>query len=295
VKRSNHSIVLSFVLSALGVAVSAGLLAGCASLGGLAGGIRKPQARIVKTEIEALSFEGASLRFDVEITNPNPVGIQLSGFDYELSVEGTPLFSGRVDRSLGVAARGRSVVPVPVELAFRQVLDTDSTVAAQDEFAYGLVTGFSFELPVLGRVRVPVATAGTLPVVRAPGLKVTALRVQSLSLSGASLLLELEVENRNGFGLALQGLEYSFSVNGQPWASGAASRALSLEAHARDRTELAFQLSFAALGRSAYQLLVGGGSLRYDLQGALELATTLPLLPRARFPLDLQGDVRVSR
>ena len=284
--------ILSLVLAA---AAAGALVAGCASLGELSRGIQKPQARIVGTAIETLSFEGAALRFDVEITNPNPVGIELAGFDYELVIEGEPFVSGKVDRRVGVAARGRSVVPVPVELTFQRVFDSVTRVAAQDEFAYALATGFSFDLPVLGRVRVPVSTAGTLPVVRAPRLRVSSLRVQSLSLSGASLVLAVEVENRNGFGLSLEGLDYAFAGNGQPWAAGSAARPLGLGPHALGRIDLSFQISFAALGRSAYQLLLGGGPLRYELQADLELGTSLPVLPKASLPLRLQGEVQVVR
>ena len=278
----------------IAAAAAGALLLGCASLG-LGRIIERPEARVVATVVESLSFEGVSLRFDVEITNPNPVGITLAGFDYDLAVEGTPFVAGRVDRTVGVAARGRSVVPVPVELAFENLYAAVRQVAEQDQFAYHLATGFSFDLPVLGRVRVPVSTAGTLPVVRVPRLRVSALRLDSLSLSGASLVLSLELENRNAFGMSLRGLEYSFAGNGQPWAAGAVERAVSLDPGGRGRVDLGFQISFAAVGRSAYQLLAVGGPLRYELLADLSLGTTLPLLPQASLPLRTEGELRVAR
>ena len=80
------AVVLAFVL-----------LSGCESLRDAAEGMRKPQLRIASTELQALSFSGVTLVFNVEIRNPNPIGISLAGFDYQLQIEEDPFVSGEVE------------------------------------------------------------------------------------------------------------------------------------------------------------------------------------------------------
>jgi LEA14-like dessication related protein len=254
---------------------------------------------VLQVEIVTLSFEGVSLRADVELSNPNPIGIELAGYDYELAVEGHPLVSGTVEQRTAVAARGRSVIAVPATLRFAALSRSGASIgegrSGEDELPYRISAGLAFDLPVLGRIRVPVGTEGRLPLVRPPAVRLASLRVVALSLSGASLLLGLEVENPNGFGLSLEGMSYSFAGDGQRWASGALVRPLALAPRTGGQLDVDMQLGFASLGRTVYQRLAAGGALRYDLTGVLEVGTTLALLPRASIPVQLAGEIRLTR
>ena len=71
------------------VAVMVVGLTGCETVEKLAGGIRKPRVKVVGAEVTGLSFEAISLQFDVEVDNPNPIGIEMAGFDYELLMDGS--------------------------------------------------------------------------------------------------------------------------------------------------------------------------------------------------------------
>jgi len=84
-------------------------------------------------------------------------------------------------------------------------------------------------------------------------------------------------------------------VAGQDGASGAASGGLQGAQRGRGLLELPISLSFAAIGQSAYRLLAGTAPLDYGLSGAVSFATSLPLLPKATLPVNLQGQVRLLR
>ena len=269
------------------------VLVGCASLGGPV--IRTPTAEVVGVVVESLTFQGARLRFDVEISNPNAVGVRLAGFDYDLEVEGARVLGGRIDHDVALAARGRSIVPVPVELAFADLIALVQGLADRDESPYTMTVGLSFRLPVLGTVRVAVARSGTLPVVRPPQLSVTGLRLHRLTLQGASLVLELEVRSPNGFAVWLDSLEYSLTVAGERWAAGTMRRTVPLLNRRAARLELPVDLSFTAVGQSARNILAGRDPLAYALEAEISLRTSLPLLPRATIPVELSGEIGLAR
>jgi LEA14-like dessication related protein len=257
--------------------------------------MRRPEVRIASTELESLSFSGLTLRFDVEVNNPNPIGIALAGFDYELQIEDIPFVSGEVNERVSIDARDRSIIPLPVELGFEEIAQTIDSLEGRDEMSYRLSSGFSFNLPVLGRFRMPVQTEGTFPILRPPRLRVAGLRLNEISLSGASLELELDMVNRNSFRVFVQSLEYRFRVDGRDWASGMRQERVRVPDYDTVRLTLPVELDFTSVGSGIYQLILGGQSLEYALEAKVEVGTSLRELEKATLPFNLSGDLRIQR
>lgn len=269
-------------------------MAGCESFN-LSGMLRKPEVAVSGAEIEQLGFEEARVRFDVKLTNPNPVGVRLSGFDYRLTLDSAEFLSGSVDQAVSIAARGTSTVPVPVSFRYQDLFAAAARLADAAETPYEMSVGFSFDLPVLGRVRIPASFKGVIPVIRAPSVSVAGLKLERLTLGAASLVLSLDVRNPNGFSLALQGLDYRFEVGGRQWVQGAAARAAAIAAHGAGRIEVQIQLDLAAAGRTVAELLTRRGPVAYVLDARLVVGTPLPLLKSAEVPVHLSGEVQISR
>ena len=286
------------ILAVIGVALALLFAVSCESLRDAVEVMRKPEVRIAGTELEALSFSGLTLRFDVEIKNPNPIGIGLSGFDYELQIEDNPFVSGQVQDKVTISARDRSIIPLPVELGFEEIAQTIDALApraGKEQAAYRLSSGFSFDLPVLGRIRIPVETEGSFPILRAPRLQVNRLRLNEISLSGASLSLDLQLINRNSFKVFVESLEYRFQVNEQDWASGMRQERVRIPENDSAELTIPIDLDFGSLGRGVYQLILGGQRLKYVLEANVEVGTSLRGLKEASLPFELSGQLSVGR
>jgi len=286
------------ILAVIGVALALLFAVSCESLRDAVEVMRKPEVRIAGTELEALSFSGLTLRFDVEIKNPNPIGIGLSGFDYELQIEDNPFVSGQVQDKVTISARDRSIIPLPVELGFEEIAQTIDALApraGKEQAAYRLSSGFSFDLPVLGRIRIPVETEGSFPILRAPRLQVNRLRLNEISLSGADLSLDLQLINRNSFKVFVESLEYRFQVNEQDWASGMRQERVRIPENDSAELTIPIDLDFGSLGRGVYQLILGGQRLKYVLEANVEVGTSLRGLKEASLPFELSGQLSVGR
>jgi LEA14-like dessication related protein len=281
-----------FAVLALGTLL---VLSGCESLSGLGDVIRKPEVRVIGVEIEELTFQGMRMRFDVEIQNPNPVGVQLAGFDYRFEVDGATMVNGNLEERFGLEPRGRSVIPVPVEFTFEQLLAAVSGIADREESDYQITVGLSFQLPVLENVRVSATRDGVLPVIRVPRIAVKGLRVRDLTLQRASLVLGVEVKNPNGFLLTLSSLDYRFGVSGRPWASGKMHQQTAIGRQETTRLSLPMEIRFSDIGQSVRRILAGTRPLSYELQVEMKLGTDLPLLPEATLALDRSGEVSITR
>jgi LEA14-like dessication related protein len=268
------------------------LVAGCATLADV---IERPTARIVGAEITGLSFDAAELTFDVEIENPNPVGVRLAVIDYELFFDEYSFLRGETEEGLEIAANGTSVVRIPVGIGYTELRDSVRSLADERETAYRFDAGVSVEVPVLGRVRLPIERTGTIPVVRPPRVRVRELRIDRLGFSGADLVLGLSVANPNGFGLSLETLDYALRVNGELWGSARVTERAPIGDGGEAELSIPVSLDFGAMGRSVRNLLLGDGTVAYNLSGSLEVGTTLELLGQATLPLSVDGEIGITR
>lgn len=277
--------------------VAIGLLAalfGCATIKSLVS-VERPQVRAEGAELTALSFDGAEVTVELIIDNPNPIGISMSGFSYELLIEGNQFLDGDISEAIQIDAMDSSSLKVPVAFGFRDLADTVRSLGDAEEAAYEVSLALRFDLPVLGQVSVPVRVDGTFPVVRVPTVRLEAVYLDSLSLSGADMRLELTMYNPNIFGLSIDSLSYEFSVEGNPWVSGTAPHRQAIAPKQESVLSLPFTLRFLSLGRTVRTTLLGQNSLQYELGLATAVGTDLALIPSVNLPFSVGGTVPLRR
>ncbi|MEJ2692173.1 MAG: LEA type 2 family protein [Candidatus Thiodiazotropha sp.] len=268
------------------------LLAGCTSMDrvGQALEARKPTAQVTGVKLTGLDMEGVNLAFDVKVNNPNPVGISLAGLDYDLKLLGSRFLQGEQPAGLKVAAKGNSQVQVPLRLGFQQLMSSYRQLKGAQRADYQLDLGMGFDVPILGRVRVPVSYKGEFPVPRMPEIRLRSLDIRQLSMSGAKLLLQMEVDNPNAFSLLLGKLDYNLKLNGYNVGSGLIDKPVNIEQGGKDVIELPVSLDFAQAGLGLYKALLGSG-ISYDLSGSMDASSSNAMLQAFRIPLDKQGRI----
>jgi LEA14-like dessication related protein len=254
---------------------------------------QKPTAQVKGVRLTGLDFDGLDLAFDVNVENPNPVGISLAGLDYDLKLLGSRFLQGDQPMGLKVAAKGSSQVEVPMRLGFQKLMSTYQQLKTARQAGYELDLGMGFDVPVLGRVRVPVSYKGEIPVPKMPDVKLKSLDVQQLSMSGAKLLLQLQVDNPNDFSLLLDKLNYNLKLNGFDVGGGLLEKSVNINQGGQGVIGLPVSLDFAQAGMGLYSALLGKG-MSYDLSGSMNAASSNPILKRFHIPLDKQGNVSLK-
>ncbi|HGY56015.1 MAG TPA: hypothetical protein ENK44_09950 [Caldithrix abyssi] len=254
--------------------------------------IKNPQAKISNVKITDLSIEKADLVFDIAVSNPNRVGITLAGFDYDLLLNNQSFLKGNRNETLKIAAQGTSSVQLPLSLNFTDIYKTYKALAKEDNITYALKTGLNFDLPVLGKVRVPVETKGSVPTIKLPGVKLQALKLKNLGFTGADLQLVLQIDNPNGFDVNLNRFKYDFRVAGQKWVQGQIKKPTSVPQKGKATLSVPIALNFLEIGKSALNLINNGNKLNYRLSGGAEVGSPLPIL--RNFPLDFNYEGKID-
>lgn len=251
--------------------------------------VRRPEVRFVGSRLTGLSFREAGFMFDIQIQNPNPLGVKLAGFDYDFLINGSSFVNGDQEEGLEIKPQGEHTVHLPISFEFSSLYNAIESLRHNDNSTYELNCGLSFDLPILGPVRVPLSTSGNLPLVKLPKVHLDGLKLKHLSLSGADLELAVRLNNPNAFSMILERFNYQLNINGQSWASGEALQKTKLTERGEGVLAIPLSLNFTQIGRSVYGMLTGDQSFDYQLQGDLDVTSSFPLLEKANLPFDLTG------
>jgi LEA14-like dessication related protein len=256
---------------------------------------RKPSASIDSTRVTGFDFDAARLLVDVRVDNPNPVGIEIAGLDYELRLNGERVLTGdSTDRS-DIPARGSGTVAVPITLNYGDLADRVAHLRGRDTVDYAIDLGIMVDVPLLGKRRLPATASGTVPIPQRPEIALRDLRVERLNLGGARVVLDVAVSNPNAFALALKALQYDLNINGSDWASGSLNELTRVGAGERSTLSVPIDLDFAAIGSGVRALLMAGARTDYDLSGVLSGTAGPDLFGDFELSFEETGTIGVAR
>jgi len=269
-------------------------LVGCSTLQQLAD-IQKPQVSLDNVQITGLSFDDISLMFDVAIENPNNLSVSLAGFEYDFLLNENSFIQGQMNEQLIIQAQSKSMVNVPVNMEFSNIYSNYKDIESKDSSSYQLNMGLYFDIPVIGKTRIPLSTQGSIPLIKFPEIKVTSLKLDDMSLTSAKLTLNVLLDNPNAIGLLLNQLNYSFVVNGNNWISGSNDTRQKIAQNSKNNLEIPIQLNFLQMGQTAYGILTGNTNIEYSFKGLMNMEGNNNLLQNRDITIDQKGALNIIK
>jgi LEA14-like dessication related protein len=240
-------------------------LSGCATLDQM---VKKPTATFSGVKLtHADLLEGTAI-FNFDVYNPNPIGIPASRITYDLKLNGKHFTKGELDRGVSLPAGTTSPMAIPVTIRYLDFFDSLTQLWRTRQAAYDLRGGFT-----VGPFTIPFQAQGRFELPRLPKISLESIRIERLSLLGASLDCTVKMDNPNDFNLLLKRLDYGLKLDDTTFAQASALPKGPIQGNDRSLMNLALDVSFSQLGRSAYQLLMGN-SAAYALDGGLVFDAT---------------------
>lgn len=288
IKRTKYFLLSLFVMFAL---------SGCSELLNLLklSSIKEPTAHISNTQITGLSFTKVDLMFDVNINNPNDVAIDLAGLDYNLKINNNVLVSGNQKEPLEINAMASSSVQIPVSVNYNDLYKAIQSLSQKDKSGYSFEGGLSFNLPVLGDVRVPVSTSGEIPLLKLPKIRLSKLILKSYSWSSASLELDIAINNYAGMNLIFNNLSYGLDIAGNTWVNGAITDKISVTPNGEKNIKVPFRLNFIEMGRSLYDLVAGDAELEYSFDSSADVLLDYPLFKKENLKFEDLSKIKIFK
>lgn len=255
---------------------------------------QRPQVSVADQRVTGLDFEHVEIAFGIRVDNPNPVGIDLQGLDYDLKLDGRSFLTGKQDKTMQVAASGASRVELPLSLTFKEIKAGLSGLKGKDEVPYELTTGLMIKVPLLGSFRYPVVSRGVMPVPQLPVISLQSLKLESLNFSGATLSLKLLVDNPNNFSVALDSLDYDLKINGQHLAHGSSSTLGNIKEKQKSVISLPLSISLMNLSSGISDVLKSRETLNYTIAGKLSGSSSNKLIGHFDMPIERSGNVKLN-
>lgn len=265
------------------------LMTSCASLRDAAD-IQEPEVRFSNMSIQTINFEGVTLLFDFNVTNPNRLDISADSYNYEFLINGQSFISGTQNERLDIGRESTSTIQVPVSMTFANLYESFRSVLRQDSVSYRMDTAVSFSLPVIGSRTVPVQAEGNLPIPKVPRIQFGDFEMKRLSFSGAELDISFRVSNPNPFGITLAGADYSLQVNGKEWLDTRLGESIRVDSSESREIIIPIELSASQMGSALVEMMGGRKEFDYQLTGQARVFADIEgFTDEQTVPFDLEG------
>ena len=268
------------------------ILSGCAELEDF---VSIPTARVDSVEISGIDFDSVTILVNVEIDNPNPLGLTLDAYDYRLEAWQSDIVKGRVEDPVSLRPDGRSKLPIPVTMTFTELADAGASLIGADSIPLDIGLGLEIAIPYMGAIRLDLSAFIDIPIPRPPTIVPVRLKVDSINMSGARISLEMELGNPNSFGMDIIRLSGLFLVGGNPWGEISLEERINLTPGSRQSAVVGARISFADVGRSAWNLLSGSGRIQVTMSGESDIGMDIPGFQGSGLEWNADADVSIVR
>lgn len=255
-RKTNHCRYLMLLIAIAGVGLIC--LNGCA---GMDSASFRPTATFSGMNLTQADLFQSTAVFNFNIHNPNPIPLRTGSITYDLNLDGRDLAAGTLNQGISLAAAGNSTVSVPVTIQYLDFFESMTQMWNKKSANYSLTGGFD-----VGPVRIPFKAQGKFNLPKMPKLSLDSIKIQGLSMSGASLKGKLKMDNLNAFNFLFKRLDYNLNLGSTSLARANAVPQGPIKANSSSIINFNIDISFAQLGFSAYQLLKGSGS-NYTMRG----------------------------
>jgi LEA14-like dessication related protein len=181
-----------------------------------------PKLTINAVNITDIDADGVSLSVSVTVDNPLPTAFRARQVRYTAFVARTPVLEEAYAKPITVQPNGRTSLTIPARLRLKTLTGVLKTLARKhvDSTTYGIRAAFDLDLPLLGQKTFTRTIEERGPTLYLPTFALKKLAVGKLNLKNQDLAATVEIGNPNAFGLQLDELTYSVSIDGKLVAAG---------------------------------------------------------------------------
>lgn len=247
-----------------------------------------PKVHFDRLNVDAIDFQHADVDFVFRVDNPNPIGVGLADYSYDLSLEEVPFLEGTNDAGFDLEANGSSELALPLDLAWTQIFETIDATRGEDLVDFRLGGAMGFDTPA-GKVDIPFDEEGDFPALRTPTFRFQALRVPKVGLTTADIEVDLGVDNPHGATLFFDRFDYGLSLGGVEVADGLVST-FAVDGATEGTLTLPVSVNLLSVGEVVLDA-IAGERIDLGLDASMEVDTPFGIVPLA---IDETGKLRVA-
>ncbi|XP_058743105.1 uncharacterized protein LOC131615933 [Vicia villosa] len=235
-------------------------------------GFGKPTADVKGIHIPTVNLHKIDLVVDVLIKNPNPVPIPLIDINYLIESDGRKLVSGLIPDAGTIHSHGEETVKIPLTLIYDDIKKTYSDIKPGSIIPYLIKVDLIFDVPVLGRLTLPLDKTGKIPIPYKPDVDIEKIQFKKFSMEETVANLHLKLENMNDFDLGLNALDYEVWLGDDNIGGAELGKSANLEKNGITYIDVPITFRPKDFGSALWDMIRGKG-LGYTMKGHIDVDT----------------------
>ncbi|KAF4355919.1 hypothetical protein F8388_025922, partial [Cannabis sativa] len=235
-------------------------------------GFGKPTADVTAIHIPCINLEKADIVVDVLIKNPNPVPIPLVDINYLIDSDNRKLVSGLIPDAGTIHAHGEETVKIPLTLIYDDIKSTYDDIQPGSIIPYRIKVDLIVDVPVFGRLTLPLEKTGEIPIPYKPDVDVEKIRFQRFSFEETVAVLHLKLENKNDFDLCLNKLDYEVWLSDVSIGGAQLSKSAKMEKTGITTIDVPITFRPKDFGSAMWDMIRGKGT-GYTIKGHIDVDT----------------------
>ncbi|KZV34794.1 hypothetical protein F511_00696 [Dorcoceras hygrometricum] len=235
-------------------------------------GFGKPTADVTAIHIPHINLEKADIVVDVLVKNPTPIPIPLIDINYLIESDGRKLISGLIPDAGTIHAHGSETVKIPVCLIYDDIKNTYDDIKPGSIIPYRIKVDLIVDVPVFGRVTLPLEKTGEIPIPYTPDIDIEKIRFEKFSFEETIATLHLKLENKNDFDLGLNDIDYEFWLGDVSIATADLAESSNIEKNGITFIDIPITFRPKDCGSAVWDMIRGRGT-GYSMKGIIKVDT----------------------
>lgn len=252
-----------------------------------------PQLQLAQMQLTNLTAERADMQMDVVIDNPAPVGLHVDSLYYVVSIEGNEVVQTTYPDALDVEANDTTTISLPLIIYYDTLQSVLNELEQQgkDSVVYKINATIFSDMDIIPKDKFDVEVEKLLPLIRIPKIEVTNLSVEDLGFSGATIVVEAMVENKNVFPFGFEDMHYSLQIGDNETIEGDKNETVNIPAKDTANISIPVEINFKEMGRGLIDLIREGKDLSYDFNLTTALVSDEQMLEESEITLNATGSL----
>lgn len=254
----------------------------------------KPDVSTDGLEITSLDFDSMEAMLNLKINNLNSISVDYPKITWTLKLGEILYKTGSLPDSGKIAPNKVEEIQIPISIAFKELYEKHPSLQRLDVVSYSVSADVNFKLPIFGKSNNSVVATGELPMLKKPVVNLDSILLKSMETDQVVFAVTASIQNKNGFDIHLERVDYSLIINNTKWATGNTRRQILVKPGQKSDIPLNIALRTSSMVSEAYALVLSEQDVRFDFKGTLFCKSTSPYLKSFELPFQLIGTKRIK-
>ena len=254
----------------------------------------KPEVTTDGLEITSLTFDSIEGILSLKINNINSISIDYPQIAWNLKLGEILYKTGSLPEGGKIAPNKVEEIQIPVSIPFRELYEKHPSLQRIDMVSYTVSADVNFKLPIFGKSKNSVVATGDLPMLKKPVVSLDSILLTSMEPEQVLFAVTASIQNKNGFDINVERVDYTLIINNTKWAVGNTRRQILAKPGQKSDIPLNIALRTSNMVSEAYALVLSEQDVRFDFKGTLYCKANSPHIKNFELPFQLIGTKRIK-